>query len=115
MALILRAPAKILRQQKICGKRVSKCFLGKATVWLWPLANLEMVHCSRHFLTERGFHRARSTGVNENSLSKLKLFQNAPCGDVVEITRLELVTYTLRTYRATNCAISPCNLPPCGG
>ena len=34
MALILRAPAKILRQQKICGKRVSKCFLGKATVWL---------------------------------------------------------------------------------
>ena len=26
---------------------------------------------------------------------------------VVEITRLELVTYTLRTYRATNCAISP--------
>ena len=34
---------------------------------------------------------------------------------LVEITRLELVTYTLRTYRATNCAISPCNLPPCGG
>ena len=64
---------------------------------------------------QRGFHRARSAGVNENSLSKLKLFQNAPCGDVVEITRLELVTYTLRTYRATNCAISPCNLPPCGG
>ena len=26
---------------------------------------------------------------------------------LVEITRLELVTYTLRTYRATNCAISP--------
>ena len=34
---------------------------------------------------QRGFHRARSAGVNENSLSKLKLFQNAPCGDVVEM------------------------------
>ena len=56
---------------------------------------------------QRGLHRARSAGVKENSLSFLKLFQNAPCGDVVEITRLELVTYTLRTYRATNCAISP--------
>ena len=40
-------------------------------------------------------------------LEQAQAVQNAPCGDVVEITRLELVTYTLRTYRATNCAISP--------
>ena len=29
-----RAPAKILRQQKICGKRVSRRFIGKAPVGL---------------------------------------------------------------------------------
>ena len=34
---------------------------------------------------QRGFHRARSAGAKENSLSKLKLFKNAPCGDVVEL------------------------------
>ena len=34
---------------------------------------------------QRGLHRARSAGVKENSLSFLKLFRNAPCGDVVEM------------------------------
>ena len=39
-------------RSEFCGKRVSKCFLDKATVWLCPLANLEMPHCSGHSLTE---------------------------------------------------------------
>ena len=67
-----------------------------------------MIQGSRKdFASAKDLWEEGDAGVKENSLSLLKLFQYAPCGDVVEITRLELVTYTLRTYRATNCAISP--------
>ena len=44
-----RAPAKILRQQKICGKRVSRRFIGKAPVGLCPLSSLGMAHGACHF------------------------------------------------------------------
>ena len=52
-----------------------------------------MAHGACHSLTERGFHRARSASVKKNSLSKLKLFQNAPCGDVVELRGFEPLTF----------------------
>ena len=41
---------------------------------------------------EASFAGREDAGAKENSLSKLKLFQNAPCGDVVGTTGLEPVT-----------------------
>ena len=68
MALIFRAPAKIA--QRVLRDN----FRAPAKI-------------AQRVLREEG-----DAGVKENSLSFLKLFRNAPCGDVVGTTGLEPVT-----------------------
>ena len=50
-------------RSEFCGERARKRFLDKAPVGLCPLSSLETAHGACRFLTERGFYRARTAGI----------------------------------------------------
>ena len=56
-------PQKIFATQIFFGERARKRFLDKAPVGLCPLSSLETAHGACRFLTERGFYRARTAGI----------------------------------------------------